>query len=239
MSKYNYTIHQVQEALDNSNSISAVLRYLGYEYVSCPHHRKYLNNLIEENDLSLEKYKQNQKEKHPFDTSDQTKLTVEEVVSTKKRRAAAILTRILKESGREYKCEECGVEGIYNNKPLTLQVDHIDGDPTNNVLSNLRFLCPNCHTQTKNYGSKNAKRKPNKLHPDKVEYTCKCGAPKTRRAKVCDKCNRSKIEWPSDDELSKMVSSMPMTKVAECLGVSDNGVRKRCKQREINFKKRY
>ena len=53
---------------------------------------------------------------------------------------------------REYKCDECGVGEIYNGKPLSLQVDHIDGDVKNNEHKNLRFLCPNCHTQTSTWG---------------------------------------------------------------------------------------
>ena len=52
---------------------------------------------------------------------------------------------------REYKCSSCGITE-YNNKPITLQVDHIDGDRTNNEFENLRFLCPNCHSQTKTWG---------------------------------------------------------------------------------------
>jgi endogenous inhibitor of DNA gyrase (YacG/DUF329 family) len=51
-------------------------------------------------------------------------------------------------------CEECGQSSIWNKKPLMLQLDHIDGDSDNNFPSNLRLLCPNCHTQTENFGSK-------------------------------------------------------------------------------------
>ena len=51
----------------------------------------------------------------------------------------------------EYKCSSCGITE-YNNKPITLQVDHIDGDRTNNGFDNLRFLCPNCHSQTETWG---------------------------------------------------------------------------------------
>lgn len=48
----------------------------------------------------------------------------------------------------DYKCARCGNAGEWNGDPLVLQVDHIDGDRTNNVLDNLRLLCPNCHSQT-------------------------------------------------------------------------------------------
>ena len=51
-------------------------------------------------------------------------------------------------------CEECGQSPMWNNKPLVLQLDHIDGDSDNNFPVNLRLLCPNCHTQTENFGSK-------------------------------------------------------------------------------------
>lgn len=45
-------------------------------------------------------------------------------------------------------CLECGVGEEWNGKFLRLQLDHIDGNNINNLLSNLRFLCPNCHSQT-------------------------------------------------------------------------------------------
>lgn len=68
---------------------------------------------------------------------------------------ASQLRRALMESGREYICEECNSEPRWNNKPLVLQVDHKNGDRKDNTKENLRFLCPNCHTQTSNWGIKN------------------------------------------------------------------------------------
>ena len=63
---------------------------------------------------------------------------------------------IIKENLIEYKCSECGIQ-TWNNKPLSLHLDHINGRSNDNRLENLRFLCPNCHSQTETYTGKNKK----------------------------------------------------------------------------------
>lgn len=55
-------------------------------------------------------------------------------------------------------CQGCGLKGEWNGKPITLQLEHLDGNSRNNAESNLSLLCPNCHTQTEFYGSKNKGR---------------------------------------------------------------------------------
>jgi 5-methylcytosine-specific restriction endonuclease McrA len=62
---------------------------------------------------------------------------------------------ILRDNLLEYRCQECGLDDLWNGKKLSLHLDHIDGNNTNHDLSNLRFLCPNCHTQTETYCGKN------------------------------------------------------------------------------------
>ena len=48
---------------------------------------------------------------------------------------------------RSHKCEECDLSE-WRSFPITLEIHHIDGDRTNNSLSNLQLLCCNCHALT-------------------------------------------------------------------------------------------
>ena len=63
--------------------------------------------------------------------------------------------RLIEENLLHYKCECCRNAGEHNNKPLVLQLDHINGINNDHRLENLRFLCPNCHTQQDTYAAKN------------------------------------------------------------------------------------
>lgn len=60
---------------------------------------------------------------------------------------------------KENVCEICGNEAIWNNKKLSLQLEHKDGNHFNNSLDNLQIICPNCHSQTTTYCSKNINKR--------------------------------------------------------------------------------
>ena len=62
---------------------------------------------------------------------------------------------LLRERGSA--CAVCGGGAVWQGESLTLHVDHVDGDSDCNVPSNLRLLCPNCHSQTKTYTGRNTK----------------------------------------------------------------------------------
>jgi len=65
--------------------------------------------------------------------------------------------RLLKEGVKEHLCE-CCLNSEWNGKEIPLEVNHIDGNRNNHLLSNLELLCPNCHAQNETYRGKNVKK---------------------------------------------------------------------------------
>lgn len=131
------------------------------------------------------------------------------------------------------KCSECFVSGTWNNKPLSLQLDHINGVNNDNRIDNLRLLCPNCHSQTSTFSRRNIK----------VKHKClNCGVKISKKYTRCKKCScvengiKSRKFEITKEELINLIKQHPMTKVGEILGVSDNAVRKRCRTLGIDYK---
>jgi len=117
----------------------------------------------------------------------------------------------------------------------------------NLVLEELRkciLLCANCHAEVhvgqldvssispfalNDEEAKNAYK--TKVSRDYV-VNCACGKPKgryTERCRHCAAARRDKIQWPTKEELSKLVYELPTSRLAQQLGVSDRAIGKRCK----------
>lgn len=78
------------------------------------------------------------------------RLTAEEILVKRDsggRQKASLLVRALRECGVAHECKECGQLPEWRGNPLTLDVDHINEDWLDDRIENLRFLCPNCHSQ--------------------------------------------------------------------------------------------
>lgn len=69
----------------------------------------------------------------------------------------ALKLRLLREGILTAKCNRCGgTEWL--GQPMPLELEHRDGDSSNNALANLELLCPNCHAQTPTYRNRNRQR---------------------------------------------------------------------------------
>jgi hypothetical protein len=81
------------------------------------------------------------------------------LVAGRRRNRGHIKRRIIAAGLKENRCEECGLTE-WRGKPLNVALHHINGNGLDNRLENVAFLCPNCHSQTPNYGGRNGHRKP-------------------------------------------------------------------------------
>jgi len=81
--------------------------------------------------------------------------------------------RLIKEGLLNNKCKECGLSPTWQNKPLMLTIDHINGIREDNRIDNLRLLCPNCHSQTKTFTGRNVKRKAHRVKTEDIMAQCK------------------------------------------------------------------
>lgn len=70
------------------------------------------------------------------------------------REKSYLLRRAMVEKGIIEECCYCNIKKTWNDLPIVLEIDHIDGNYLNNSISNLRFMCPNCHSQTPTYKNK-------------------------------------------------------------------------------------
>lgn len=89
---------------------------------------------------------------------NQEKYTLEEVFIENSPVAQKVLRGYIeRHSVLEYKCQNCGCDGNWQNGKIALEVHHINGNNKDNRLSNLQYLCPNCHALTDTYCGRNKK----------------------------------------------------------------------------------
>ncbi|MFI9027404.1 HNH endonuclease [Streptomyces sp. NPDC053560] len=77
----------------------------------------------------------------------------------RRRTQSAMLRRALRQIGVAELCVRCGTSPSWHGRPMTLEVDHISGDRSDDRAENLRLLCPNCHAITSTWCRGGARRR--------------------------------------------------------------------------------
>jgi 5-methylcytosine-specific restriction endonuclease McrA len=148
-----YNTEELENLLRQSNSMWDFCRKIGYTNKSGSTYyniRKHLSR----RGINLDQYSFIRINKGKTKRKSDTEVFCE----NSGHRNTDIKKRIISKKLLDLKCSECGIVE-WNNKPISLQLDHINGINDDNRIENLRFLCPNCHSQTDTWGTKNWKNK--------------------------------------------------------------------------------
>lgn len=215
----------IQKALDESCAYNEAIRKLGLNYRSAGNFQS-LKMRIENDGLSIDKLEENRKKSTKKYIS---KPTDELLVANSTASRSAVKRRILKENLLKYECNVCKFSGEWNNKPISLILDHINGMNNDHRLENLQFVCPMCNSQLDTFGSRNPNAKRN---INNVKKYCDCGKEIDKTSTTCIECHgRRKRKFEiSKKELASLIANYSMVEVGKKLGVSDNAVRKRAKK---------
>ena len=215
MKKYDWNLEKIKKAVKESINFTEVLNKL--EIPRQGNNSKTLRKILDDNNLDYSHFTGRAR----FYNTNY--INAEEYLNGFKNiKSAQLKEKLLKENLIENKCAICGLTE-WQNKPITLQLHHIDGNSNNNCLNNLQLLCPNCHSQTDNYcgnANKNIKK-----------YYCKdCGKEITKTAKYCSVCaakHKRKIERPDLNQLILDFKELKtFTKVGIKYNVADNSIKK-------------
>ena len=151
---YSIPDNEFLELIKNSNSYREALLVLGY----CGSGRGYdiIKRRCQELNLSVSHFQLFGK-----NTNNKIKYKLQDILvkNSSYTNMTKLKERVLREGLITYQCEQCGNTGEWNDKKLVLQLDHINGNHFDNRLENLRMLCPNCHSQTDTFTSRQRRAK--------------------------------------------------------------------------------
>lgn len=149
---YKLSDEQFVELLKKSSTISEVLFKLGYTVKGNSWGYSQVKRRMDDLNLDYSIFKG---KSAVIKTNKLNNVKKEDILKENCKHQRTVLRRyVIKNNLIPYKCAICGCTE-WQGKTLSLELDHINGINNDNRLENLRFLCPNCHSQTSTYGSRN------------------------------------------------------------------------------------
>lgn len=149
---YKLSDEQFVELLKKSSTISEVLFKLGYTVKGNSWGYSQVKRRMDDLNLDYSIFKG---KSAVIKTNKLNNVRKEDILKENCKHQRIVLRRyVIKNNLIPYKCAICGCTE-WQGKTLSLELDHINGINNDNRLENLRFLCPNCHSQTSTYGSRN------------------------------------------------------------------------------------
>lgn len=149
---YKLSDEQFVELLKKSSTISEVLFKLGYTVKGNSWGYSQVKRRMDDLNLDYSIFKG---KSAVIKTGRLNNVRKEDILKENCKHQRTVLRRyVIKNNLIPYKCAICGCTE-WQGKTLSLELDHINGINNDNRLENLRFLCPNCHSQTSTYGSRN------------------------------------------------------------------------------------
>jgi predicted RNA-binding Zn-ribbon protein involved in translation (DUF1610 family) len=155
---WKYTEEMLRDAVAVSRSVAGVLRHLGIVQSGGMHahiSRSIRKYGIDTSHFTGQGWRRDREFPDPRPPQEVLRLLPPGSPRANGQRLRKALLRL----GRPYVCEQCGNDGTWQAGKLVLHVDHMDGNYLDCRPENLRFLCPNCHSQTASHAGKNRCRK--------------------------------------------------------------------------------
>jgi len=209
----NVTKEEMSVILKESKSLREVIVKFGLSPNGSGGYRN-IKNKISSFGLEIPSYKY-YGDHQKYNKKDNSEIFIEDSTYPRK----DLKKRLINDKLINYSCEICGNDGNHQGKTLSLQLDHKNGINNDNRIENLRFLCPNCHSQTSTYGGKSRKK----------SYICECGNEMYKTSTKCRKClsiEQRKVERPSIEQIKEDVITFGYSGAGRKYGVSDNAIRK-------------
>lgn len=154
MPKRKYTAEILRPLVESSLSFAEVVRKLGLKQTGGS--QANIKRLVEDYQISTKHFLGRARNHGDAHRGGPKKATADEILVVRDplshHEKAYKLRRAMIEVGIPYQCALCGLKDVWNGKPLLLTIDHINGHRHDNRRENLRFLCPNCHSQTPTFG---------------------------------------------------------------------------------------